>query len=156
MNAADVVGYTLDSEVFCCDCVLDKEKCNPIFVDSEWDSFPVCNKCNEEITSIKLTDDGIEWLVFERGTNTGFMKGDISIYELWYSINDGEEIYPYDVLSEKEIKEYLTKDFEVKIIKGYGARLSAPGYLDCTDWTVFDTYDAALEYLYEEIISDYE
>ena len=30
-------------------------------------------------------------------------------------------------------------------IKGYGARLSAPGYLDCTEWTVFDTEDEARE-----------
>jgi hypothetical protein len=32
---------------------------------------------------------------------------------------------------------------------GYGARLSAPGYLDCTEWTVFDTEDEAREHLYE-------
>ena len=30
---------------------------------------------------------------------------------------------------------------------GWGARLSAPGYLDCTDWTVFDTEAEAQEYL---------
>jgi hypothetical protein len=34
-------------------------------------------------------------------------------------------------------------------IKGYGARLSAPGYLDCTDWTVFDTKEEAIAYLDE-------
>jgi|ERR1700733_2771717 len=32
-------------------------------------------------------------------------------------------------------------------VKGYGARLSAPGYLDCTEWTVFDTEQEAREYL---------
>ena len=32
---------------------------------------------------------------------------------------------------------------------GYGARLSAPGFLDCTDWTVHVTYDEAVEYLRE-------
>ena len=26
---------------------------------------------------------------------------------------------------------------------GYGARLSAPGYMDCTDWTVYDTQEEA-------------
>jgi hypothetical protein len=40
-------------------------------------------------------------------------------------------------------------------IKGYGARLSAPGYLDCTEWTVFDTEDEAREYL-EEMYPDDE
>jgi hypothetical protein len=34
-------------------------------------------------------------------------------------------------------------------IKGYGARLSAPGYLDCTEWTVFDTREEAEAYLDE-------
>ena len=31
--------------------------------------------------------------------------------------------------------------------QGYGARLSAPGYLDCTEWTVFATEDEARTYL---------
>lgn len=35
----------------------------------------------------------------------------------------------------------------VEKVKGYGARLSAPGYLDCTDWTVFKTEDEAWNYL---------
>jgi hypothetical protein len=34
-------------------------------------------------------------------------------------------------------------------IKGYGARLSAPGYLDCTEWTVFDTKEEAETFLDE-------
>ena len=32
-------------------------------------------------------------------------------------------------------------------IKGFGARLSAPGYMDCTDWCVFGSEDEANEYL---------
>lgn len=32
---------------------------------------------------------------------------------------------------------------------GYGARLSAPGYLDCTEWVVLDTEDEAREHLCE-------
>jgi hypothetical protein len=34
-------------------------------------------------------------------------------------------------------------------IIGYGARLSAPGYMDCTEWCVFDTDEEAEEYLSE-------
>jgi len=37
----------------------------------------------------------------------------------------------------------------IKRISGYGARLSAPGYLDCTEWAVFKTEAAAKEYLRE-------
>jgi len=32
---------------------------------------------------------------------------------------------------------------------GYGARMSAPGFLDCTDWTVFDTEEEAQRHLEE-------
>lgn len=41
-------------------------------------------------------------------------------------------------------------------VKGYGARLSAPGYLDCTEWTVFDTEEEAREYLAETYPDDCE
>jgi len=40
-------------------------------------------------------------------------------------------------------------------IMGYGARLSAPGYLDCTEWTVFDSIAEAEAYL-EEMYGDDE
>lgn len=34
-------------------------------------------------------------------------------------------------------------------VRGHGARMSAPGYMDCTDWTVFDTVAEAESYLEE-------
>ena len=40
-------------------------------------------------------------------------------------------------------------------ITGFGARLSAPGYLDATDWTVHDTAEEAEAYL-EEMYPDDE
>jgi len=41
---------------------------------------------------------------------------------------------------------------EVEVIIGIGARLSAPGFMDCTDWCVFDTLPEARQY----IIDTYE
>ena len=38
----------------------------------------------------------------------------------------------------------------IKLIRGYGARLSAPGYLDCTEWCVFKTLKGARDYLKEQ------
>ena len=32
-------------------------------------------------------------------------------------------------------------------VPAWGARLSAPGYLDCTEWCVFDTEAEAAQYL---------
>ncbi len=44
---------------------------------------------------------------------------------------------------------------EWKTVRGYGARLSAPGYMDCTEWSVFDTPEEAEKYL-DEMYGDDE
>lgn len=41
-------------------------------------------------------------------------------------------------------------------VTGYGARLSAPGYMDCTEWTVFNTEQEAIDYLEETYPDDEE
>jgi hypothetical protein len=38
----------------------------------------------------------------------------------------------------------------VKMTTGFGARMSAPGYMDCTEWAVFDTEAEAKSYLDED------
>ncbi len=43
---------------------------------------------------------------------------------------------------------------EVSIRSGWGARLSAPGYMDCTEWCVFDTEQEARDYLRDELGDD--
>lgn len=46
---------------------------------------------------------------------------------------------------------------EAKIVKGYGVRLTMPGYLDATDWEVFDNLSEAREHarrLHEEQSED--
>lgn len=37
--------------------------------------------------------------------------------------------------------------YEAELIEGWGARLSAPGYMDCTSWSVFETEAEAKESL---------
>lgn len=44
---------------------------------------------------------------------------------------------------------YEGEIYDVSVIVGYGARLSAPGYMDCTEWSVFDTAEEAEKYLEE-------
>lgn len=39
--------------------------------------------------------------------------------------------------------------YSVRRVTGYGARLSAPGFLDCTPWSVCDTEEEARQYLYD-------
>jgi|SRR6185369_4219760 len=49
------------------------------------------------------------------------------------------------------IKDYVSgRDIvEITAKHGFIARLSAPGYMDCTDWSAFETADEAAEYLIE-------
>jgi hypothetical protein len=55
----------------------------------------------------------------------------------------------------KKIQQYTEgAPQEWENIKGYGARLSAPGYLNCTEWAVFDTAEEAQQYLEENYSED--
>ena len=49
------------------------------------------------------------------------------------------------------LRDYLegNRVFSVQEREGYGARLSAQGYMDCTEWAVFDTEEEARAYLDE-------
>ena len=62
MKSFDVVGYanTEDGYCICLDCINedDKERFQPIFADSEWDSYPTCDVCLETIEDVNLTDEG--------------------------------------------------------------------------------------------------
>ena len=44
----------------------------------------------------------------------------------------------------------------ISVREGFGARLSAPGYLDCTEWAVFSTTEEADKYLNEMYGEDEE
>lgn len=79
--------------------------------------------------------------------------------ETWYQVdtqNEGLCSYPARDFTRKQVAEMHGVDpDEVDEVKGYGARLSAHGYIDCTEWTVFDTADEAEAYL-EETYGDDE
>lgn len=78
--------------------------------------------------------------------------------------NQGTFIVPADVIgSNKSIAAGVFTDYVegtipdddelIEIKEGWLARLSAPGYMDCTDWSVFDTEEEAvqgLKDLYED------
>jgi hypothetical protein len=51
---------------------------------------------------------------------------------------------------------YSTTIYNVTVRKGWGARFSAPGYLDCTEWSVFDTKEEAEEYIESLMGDDYD
>jgi hypothetical protein len=61
---------------------------------------------------------------------------------------------------EEALEDYVNGEvYSVTLRVGYGARLSAPGYMDCTEWAVFDTKEEAQAYLdetYPEDEDEYE
>jgi hypothetical protein len=93
---------------------------------------------------------GLEnWVSVETTQGTEFVRvADTSLF-----VRDSQTVtHPMsdedrDATIEK-IRAYVEgKPLSWENVKGYGARLSAPGYLDCTEWTVFDTEEEAKAFL---------
>jgi hypothetical protein len=83
-----------------------------------------------------------EWLQIETTSGTFFVPLDLFTHiENW----DGESETPADYADVQTYCEGKPQSWEV--ITGFGARLSAPGYMDCTEWAVFETEKEASEYL---------
>ena len=98
-----------------------------------------------------------------------FMKKQVTGRDSWYVVDGpwGTEFVPADIVGKvslrrqgREIPAGLAdycenrEAYTIERRKGYGARLSAPGYLDCTPWAIFDTEREALDYLEEEYPDD--
>lgn len=87
-----------------------------------------------------------------------FMQKQIN-YNRWFIVetNQGTEAILQDLIgktlnpSKKELQPFIEGNeiYSVNVVDGYGARLSAPGYLDCTEWVVFETEEQAKQYLDE-------
>ena len=88
------------------------------------------------------------------------------IYGEWYEIDGdcGTEFVPADIVGDlpdgghdrwgappPKLADYLESRRIVswQRIAGYGARMSAPGYLDCTAWAVYETEEEAEDNLQE-------
>ena len=57
--------------------------------------------------------------------------------------DDKDELLQYtDCSTEEDIE-------DVSVVEGFGVRLSAAGYMDCTDWTVVDSEEEAQEKIIE-------
>jgi len=94
-----------------------------------------------------------------------FMEKQVTNNETWWSVetNQGTVFLPTDLVRQEPVPEDASafQDYcegqvqSWELIQGYGARMSAPGYLDCTDWSVFGTREDAEAYL-EEMYGDSE
>jgi hypothetical protein len=102
-----------------------------------------------------------------------FMQRQVTRKQRWLRVEttQGTEFLPADLVGDiadchdaddmpiwfNKIQQFTTGEPESwETIVGFGARLSAPGYLDCTEWTVFETEAEAEEYLRENYPEDDE
>jgi len=60
----------------------------------------------------------------------------------WWQIEtrEGTEWLPADVCQPSDAREPI---ISAQLVHGWGCRLSMPGYVDATDWSVCDTHDEA-------------
>jgi hypothetical protein len=89
----------------------------------------------------KQITNKMRWFQVETSQGTEWIQGDV--------LQPSPDITIADLI---DYCEGIPVSFE--LIEGYGARLSAPGYLDCTEWTVFQTVEEAREYLEENYPED--
>jgi hypothetical protein len=79
----------------------------------------------------------------------------VNVFDIGLDIPNGNAEDSPDVA--ETIEEYIEGEPDTwENIQGYGARLSAPGYLDCTDWAVFGSKEDAEQYLNEQYPEDEE
>jgi hypothetical protein len=94
------------------------------------------------------TDNGIDFIPFDVIGDVGLQEGETA--------NDWSQDDRQDAIV-AAVRDYCeAAPHEVKLITGFGARLSAPGYLDCTPWCVFATEQEARDYLRDELGADEE
>lgn len=88
-----------------------------------------------------------------------FMEPEITEKQYWYQVDGhmGISNYPCDYFSRNEAKEAYGKDkvWNVKKLKAYGVRLSASGYLDCTEWNIYSNKREATRAAKELTVTDY-
>lgn len=101
-----------------------------------------------------------------------FMKPDIRGPQTWFEIDGDQGIVavPIDLVGPVDLKECQTHIDKYETVPpefkdyysgqrcwsierkddAWGARMSAPGYMDCTEWSVFDSESGAKAYIWIE------
>jgi len=103
------------------------------------------------------------WIEFEESWADKLLKPDIQHGE-WWSVDsdvlcgDDEQLhFPSDLFTKEQVfdmfADHVTRD-DIELEKKWGARMSAPGYLDSTTWALFDTEEEAKEHLMEYFADD--
>lgn len=83
--------------------------------------------------------------------------GHFSVYQV--ETTCGTECVPVDVVGRASNLQYYVEgkllDVEPELVTGWFARLSAPGYLDCTEWSgPYSTEQEARDYITDQFDVD--
>lgn len=85
-----------------------------------------------------------QWLEIDTTNGTEFIPADLISLDI--ELNETSENEEHL----EEVAQYCEGEPQsVKLREGWGCRLSAPGYMDCTEWSVFETEKEAKEHLDE-------
>lgn len=99
----------------------------------------------------------MEWYECETSEGADFLPAELVGY---VGLDEAGDVIDEDSASwqaaVRAVRPYLEggRVYEVRLVRGYGARFSAPGYLDCTPWAVFDSESEAIAYLAEQVEDD--
>lgn len=91
-----------------------------------------------------LSIDGDDGVISLPLADSGLTVEDVDIMNGRKEFEQVRDFYDYGAI------------YSVEIVNGHGCRLSAPGYLDCTEWYVFDTEKQCIDYLDEYYPEDEE
>ena len=98
------------------------------------------------------TQNGTWWLP-ETLVGPVFLKQDVTYEVDWPNLELDSKLRALVNDLEDFIEADRTEIYELTLVEGWGGRMSAPGYTDCTEWTVLpDREDvvAVLEDMYGE------
>ena len=94
-----------------------------------------------------------DWVMIDGPAGTEWIQDEFvnvnEVQQLIASLESGQQIE----LKTTSLGQYTENDkaWDIDLRHGFGARMSAPGYLDATPWTVFDTEAEAKAYLASEM-----
>jgi hypothetical protein len=92
------------------------------------------------------------WLSIDGNCGTEFLPSELFDAKAVRAIIDGPEDEDYADKILAMVQDYCesTKAYSAELIYGYGVRSSAPGYMDCTPWTVYTNKREATKAYNEE------
>ena len=102
---------------------------------------------------LRVDTMGGTWWVPEDLVGPVFLKQGVAYEVDWYSLEPDSKLRALTNDLEDYVEADRTEIYELTLIEGWGGRMSAPGYTDCTEWVVLperEDVEEVLEDMYGE------